>query len=386
MRNGEDLQMSKTLISNYSVEIDVQAAARRWLFFRLFNKFTKQVFYILYRAVWRYFFARNTHSVLRKNKTKRILIIRPDHIGDFILTLPSMVALKSVYLDEYSFEILLNPCNASIANRLGIFDRVYLFQMFGPKREKLLPSCAEYHQIAQLIGDVDVLIDMRSDLTTKLLINWIKPNLTSRSIFSRSKKRIKEYESIFQFVQKLSCDLELKIENSFLINSQIAQKLLVKKFPVSRKEKRPVIGFCPEARLQKKVWSPEQIHDLIKQLDNSYGDCYTLLLIGEIPLAHQYQNTCVKDMLGKTTLDQAFELINTCQLFIGFDSGLTHLASLLGKPTIAIFNGYTNANKWSPISVNENLRILQPNQYGKPDITQVMTELSFLIEHKKDKR
>lgn len=47
-------------------------------------------------------------------------------------------------------------------------------------------------------------------------------------------------------------------------------------------------------------------------------------------------------------LDEAAELLSHSALFIGHDSGLTHLAGLLGTPTVAIF-GPTHPTSWRPL-------------------------------------
>ncbi len=56
------------------------------------------------------------------------------------------------------------------------------------------------------------------------------------------------------------------------------------------------------------------------------------------------------DMTGKTDLPQVVSLMKSCQVFIGIDSGLMHLAGALGVPTVGIF-GSSNPNWTSPRGV-----------------------------------
>ncbi len=57
--------------------------------------------------------------------------------------------------------------------------------------------------------------------------------------------------------------------------------------------------------------------------------------------------TNVLNLAGKTSLAQLCFLIHHAKLYIGPDTGTTHLASATGKPTIALF-GPTNPVKWAP--------------------------------------
>ncbi len=62
---------------------------------------------------------------------------------------------------------------------------------------------------------------------------------------------------------------------------------------------------------------------------------------------HQQLPEKVINLAGKTSLAQLTGLITGARLFIGPDTGVTHLASATGAPTIAVF-GPTDPVKWAP--------------------------------------
>ncbi len=62
---------------------------------------------------------------------------------------------------------------------------------------------------------------------------------------------------------------------------------------------------------------------------------------------HQQLPKQVVNLAGKTSLGQLTGLISHARLFIGPDTGVTHLASATGTPTVAVF-GPTNPVKWAP--------------------------------------
>ena len=358
------------------VEIDQSAAERRR---RMNHGLLKKSIYLFIRSVWKLLFIKHYRSELSNKTKKRVLIIRPDHIGDFVLSLPSIMALKTAFNDDYTFEILINPCNTTIAQRLEIFDCIYVFKIFGDQREKYLPSFAEFSQIAKKIGEIDIAIDFRSGRSTKQLVFWIKSISKPQKVFSRDNQLTMKYESAYSFAQDIVHKLGLQIENSFNQHAQMAKNMLGVKFPAPQTFIQPLIVFCPEARHEKKVWSEQDISTLITRISDSYGSRFSLLLLGTSTNNHQFEHPCIIDIRGKTSLNEAFEFVNACKIFIGFDSGLTHLASLLGKPTISIFNGYTDPSEWSSISIENNLVLLEPKQNIQSDISEVMNVLAQLI-------
>ncbi|MCC6804811.1 MAG: WecB/TagA/CpsF family glycosyltransferase [Anaerolineae bacterium] len=53
------------------------------------------------------------------------------------------------------------------------------------------------------------------------------------------------------------------------------------------------------------------------------------------------------DLIGQTTLAELAGVLQSCDLMIGADSGVTHIAAAAGTPVVAIF-GPSNADAWHP--------------------------------------
>ena len=58
-----------------------------------------------------------------------------------------------------------------------------------------------------------------------------------------------------------------------------------------------------------------------------------------------------RNLAGKLTLGQLSRLIAGAELFVGPDTGVTHLAAATGVSTLAIY-GPTDSQKWSPWPLN----------------------------------
>jgi lipopolysaccharide heptosyltransferase II len=61
---------------------------------------------------------------------------------------------------------------------------------------------------------------------------------------------------------------------------------------------------------------------------------------------------------GRTTLSQLAAVLARCQLLVGADSGVLHVAAAVGTPTIALF-GPTNHRAWAPVLPPEKLTIIR---------------------------
>jgi heptosyltransferase-2 len=58
------------------------------------------------------------------------------------------------------------------------------------------------------------------------------------------------------------------------------------------------------------------------------------------------------NLAGQTSVREVTAFMQGCDLFIGNDAGLMHLASSVGTPVVAIF-GPTNSRAWSPFGTDE---------------------------------
>ena len=109
---------------------------------------------------------------------------------------------------------------------------------------------------------------------------------------------------------------------------------------------RPTMGFCPGAEFgPAKRWPHYHYAELAKTLISEKG--YQVLLFGsqkdneageEIrqSLTEEARQHCY-NFAGKTSLEQAVNLISACDAVVSNDSGLMHVAAALDKPLVALY-------------------------------------------------
>ncbi|MCW2257077.1 heptosyltransferase-2 [Providencia alcalifaciens] len=121
---------------------------------------------------------------------------------------------------------------------------------------------------------------------------------------------------------------------------------------------RPTIGFCPGAEFgPAKRWPHYHYATLAEQLISEKD--YQILLFGSQKdhdagedirqsLTESARKHCT-NLAGKTSLEQAVNLISSCQAVVSNDSGLMHVAAALDKPLVALY-GPSSPNFTPPLS------------------------------------
>jgi ADP-heptose:LPS heptosyltransferase len=114
-----------------------------------------------------------------------------------------------------------------------------------------------------------------------------------------------------------------------------------------------------------KSWDIEKWLELFKHLQTKSPDT-TLVLLGdntELYLNGKINSSNhpnVLSLIGKTTLNDAMEIIHQSQFYIGLDSGLMHMAVALNKPTFTVW-GASNPTLYGYKWLGEKHKIVSLN-------------------------
>ncbi|MCF6286726.1 MAG: glycosyltransferase family 9 protein [Candidatus Hydrogenedentes bacterium] len=120
----------------------------------------------------------------------------------------------------------------------------------------------------------------------------------------------------------------------------------------------------PGSGSAKKNWGMERFQELARELEKQgrhVSWCY-----GPTEAAFSHGT----NTLPQLPLTELAAILANTKLFIGNDSGINHLASVVGCPTIAIF-GPTNSAVWQPIGPHTH--IIQGNPW--PTVATVLQEV-----------
>ena len=106
-------------------------------------------------------------------------------------------------------------------------------------------------------------------------------------------------------------------------------------------QKQKVIAIAPGSVWATKRWPLEKFVSVVKKMPD-----HKFVLVGsesELPLANEIQGHCpdVLNAVGETSLRQMWTLLDACDGLFSNDSGLMHMASCLGLPTVVVFGPTT---------------------------------------------
>ena len=119
-----------------------------------------------------------------------------------------------------------------------------------------------------------------------------------------------------------------------------------------RQKSKVLIAVHPGAGRAEKVIPPEI---LAQAIDGIVSKMKTeVVLIGSntdkenADMLRKFLIYNVIDMVGKITLQETAAIIEGCSLFIGSDTGPTHIAIAVGTPTVFVFYGKGNPERFGP--------------------------------------
>jgi ADP-heptose:LPS heptosyltransferase len=288
----------------------------------------------------------------------RILAIKIDHLGDFLLAIPALAKLRAKY-PHAILDVVVGSWNVGIANQLGYFDNVYSFDFF--KRKSSANASIDAEELAKLVGslqDYDIAIDMRRQSESRFFIGKVGAKLKVG------------YQTLDASIDDC-LDIALPIErdaahkrtilNQTPISLQILR--LVDSLPgdVNDFVRLPALGppgtrqdgtvaIFPKAGTDVREWNREKFVDLIRRLVQSDLIKTVHLFFVNSSEAAEYRIGLSEKIevhvgLEFSALTTILSSVNLC---IANNSGGIHLAAYLGVPVIGIYSGHETASEWGP--------------------------------------
>ena len=283
----------------------------------------------------------------QQNKTPlRFLIVQTAFLGDAVLTLPLLSALKE-FFPSSDITILTTPEIKEIFQ--GRAEINTLLEMDKRKKDKGIGALFRWAQ--QLKNKYDIALVPHRSFRSALLVflsgtprrigfsnSQGKFFLTDRVAFNwtthDSERNLKLLEAlgISQIKPKLNLDVPIQNREALLRQYQIDPKRLM-------------IGINPSSVWKTKRWIPEYFASVADQLVQKYNAQIVFFGSGKdkevVDQVLSFMKFPSTNLCEKTDLKTLIALIAQCQLFITNDSGPMHLASASKVPVVAIFGPTT---------------------------------------------
>jgi heptosyltransferase-2 len=302
----------------------------------------------------------------------RILVVRGGAIGDFILTLPAIAALRRQF-PEAHLEVLGYTHIIELAVAGGLVNRgqsiearalAGFFARNGDLAEDLSDYFSEFDLIVSYLYDPDGIF--RTNVARCAPAQFIqgphRPEETSglhaSKVFLEPLERLAIFEA--DPVPRLRLTALKQNEatsSSFSSSSSNPQEEPRTQTRTSRMEGRrsasPTLALHPGSGSESKNWPEEKWAVLLTRLLGQTG--FNLLLVGGEAEGKRLErltsdiDPARSHVARSLPLPDLARLLESCVAFIGHDSGISHLAAALDLPGIVLW-GQSNEAVWRPQS------------------------------------
>ena len=274
-----------------------------------------------------------------KSSGGRILVIRGGAIGDFILTLPAIAALRQQFPESH-LEVLGYPHIVQLAVTAGLVDVARSIDA-RPLAGFFARGGALAEDMADYFSEFDLIVSYLYDPDQIFRVNIAR---CSPAQFIAGPHRPDERSGIH------ATKVYLKpLERLAIFDADPVPKLRVGAQAGSSNER--VLALHPGSGSDAKNWPEACWGDLLEHLIHETR--HDLLLVGGEAEGQRLQRLSAALPPTRVRVAQSLPLpelalrLATCQGFIGHDSGISHLAAAVGLPCLILWADTAEAI-WRP--------------------------------------
>jgi heptosyltransferase-2 len=304
----------------------------------------------------------------------RILVIRGGAIGDFILTLPALKALREAYLNAH-IEILGYKHIAALAENRFYAQAVRSIE-YGPLSSFFARNSELSAELTGYFASFDLIISFLYDPDRIFEANLRRCGVENLLCGPAkiAENRGHAARQLARPIEELGIRVADVTEEIFLSEKdrQFAHEFL-------RNLSRPIVAIHPGSGSKEKNWPLENWIELVSSKSGlsrakgglgHMGKQPSLIVVsGEADkaqiaqLEHAWKDRDVRFATDLPLPHLAAVLEHT--IFVGHDSGISHLAAAAGANCILLF-GATDPNVWAPR--NENVQALRAQSENLGDL------------------
>jgi len=310
------------------------------------------------------------HPLFSNDDIHRILIVKLDHIGDFITAVPAINRLQS-YFPDAEIYLLAPPASAGLAGLVPGIREVIPFEFFHPRSQfgqrEVSEEDMEVLRRRLVPYRFDLAIDLRQDPATRNILllsgarwlagydrdcrfSWLDITLEREEDFAEESKRVQIGDELCRLIDAVGLAANRKRRMLSLADASPPPR-------VARPGRR-LVCIHPGVGTQTRQWPVRHFAALIDLLISNHD--LDVALVGgadEADIAREVLDNvkhkeAVHSLIGKTKLADLPALLSSAALFVGNNSGPNHIAAGLGVPTVGVYSGTVDARQWGAIGPN----------------------------------
>lgn len=299
-----------------------------------------------------------------KSQINKILIIRLDEIGDVIMTIPFIRELRRNFPNA-EITLIVKPQTYNLVELCPYVDKVLIFNKFFGKFAFFVNIIKSYNFSKNFLikKNFDLVIVPRYDVDiycASYLAFFSRAKIRvaySEYVTSMKKTENKGYNRFFTHIIDDSCylhEVERNLNIICFFKGDIVNKDLEiwlddndKRF--KNNKNKILIAISTVASRDNKEWNINNYKKLITYLNKNINIDIVLIGNGDraVMQAKFLEKNCdIKyNFVNKTTLRESLGILQKCDLYLGGDTGPTHMAAAVGLNGIALYrNNYSKIN------------------------------------------
>jgi len=291
-----------------------------------------------------------------------ILVIRPGAIGDALLTFPTLHALRAKYAAK-RITFVSNASVLPLAQSWKLADEVSDFEQT-QWSELFSTTGIRNSALRELLATTDIAICWLSD-PDKLVESNVRQAGVKKIIVAAGRPPGDSFAHVAEYLAstvKIPAK-QVRAWHPTLLTTPKTGK---------------TIAIHPGSGGERKNWPIASFAEVIKTL---WQEGYAVLLLAgpaeEQKLAYLQSHLAPPPGLYRTLVNapllEIAQQLQQCRGYLGNDSGITHLAAMLGVPTVAVFGPGSRVSNWEPLGKHVTI-IQQPdlNYHTTCVVTSIM--------------
>jgi ADP-heptose:LPS heptosyltransferase/GT2 family glycosyltransferase len=310
------------------------------------------------------------HPLLSRDRVRRLLVTKLDHIGDAVTAIPAIKRLRA-FFPEAHLSIMGGRSTKSVWSMLEGIDEIIEFDFFHARsglgqtelteddllalRERLTPY------------RFDLAVDLRKSPDTRHILKYTNarflagfghhtdfPWLDITLEWEGDPKFHGKHAHVSDDLLRLVQAIELACSDDRVVVDDPKVLADWPGFLPSDFGQRRVVAVHPAAGTPTRQWPTPYFAQLIDLLIKDHDVNVAIIGgpdetdIADAILAAVRNPDRVVSCLGKMKLHETSEFLPKCALFVGNNSGPSHLAAALGVPTVSVHSGVIASEEWAP--------------------------------------
>jgi ADP-heptose:LPS heptosyltransferase/GT2 family glycosyltransferase/tetratricopeptide (TPR) repeat protein len=323
------------------------------------------------------------HPLLSVAEIRRILVVKLDHIGDFITSIPAMKKLAA-HFPQAELYLMTSPTNRALADLMPRVKEVIELEFFFPRSELARQRELSDDDLAALEQKLkpyhfDLAIDLRMHFQTRKILRYTgakwRAGYDTNNLFPWLDIAVEQEADVTLLSKRsqIGDDLCRLVDAVILATDRERSTLRLQNGnpPTGlARSGRPLVCIHPGVGDPTRRWPPGHFGALIDLLVSNHD--VEIALIGSPDeaetasevLDNVVDKAAVQWLVGTTPLAEIPALLASAVLFVGNNSGPNHVAAGLGIPAIGVYSGVVDARQWG--AMGPNAVVLQRQMHCSP--------------------